>query len=80
MIMKNLTDLEILDICRPYEFLLRFDPARIGIDPRYIVIYPHASDTVQSLDAMEYRFLSKVVKLYFQDTVDLTALVSIRTI
>jgi len=78
LFMSNLSDNQIIDICKPFEFLLTFDPIneQNSMDHRHVIIYPHALDTVIDLDLYQYRFLTRVVKLYCNDLVQLSPFVT----
>lgn len=73
-IRKNLTDGEVLDICKDYEYLLKFDPLNedLGIDYRFVLIHPHQLETTIPLDVYSYSFMKKVVKLYGKNLVTLS--------
>lgn len=68
-------DADVFDICKPYEYLLAFDPTQDGLrpDPAYVVIYPHHLDTVIDVSLYHYKFMNRIVKLYLNDRVNLTA-------
>lgn len=65
-LMPNLTDMDILTLCGPYEHWLSMDhinPNR-GIDRKFVTIAPHPHSTVMQLSFFQYRFLTNVVRLY----------------
>ena len=65
-IVGTLTDMEILVICKPFEYLLPFDPTRIS-DPnitKFIQVDPIAINTAVQLTRDEYAFVFRVVQLY----------------
>lgn len=76
-----LSDNDIVDICREYEFLLAFDPINSTneIDTNYVEIHPHCLNTVIPLTIYQYRFLLRVVKLYGNNCIDIASFVSIQS-
>lgn len=68
---------QILDICKPYEQFLVFDPTQVlrAQDMRYVVIHPHAKDSVLDLPKHQYQFMHQVVNYYTNDLVDLSQLI-----
>lgn len=71
---KNLTDNEVLALCKPYEPLLAVDPISPGLqmDSRYVVIHPTLVNDTVDLNLYQYRFLQKVVRLYGRNQISLT--------
>lgn len=65
-IRQELTDDKVLTICKPYEWLLKYDPMSEdhGVDQRFVVIHPHQLDTTIGLDMYSYAFIKRVIKLY----------------
>ena len=78
---RPLKDNEVLNICKHYEYLLRFDPITkqnlIGIE--YLVIVPHGLNTAININEMQYRFLTRVVELYCKGIVTISSHVSFTT-
>jgi len=74
-------DADVFDICKPYEYLLAFDPTQDNLlpDPNYVAIHPHHLKTVVDIDIYCYKFLTRAVKLYLKDRVSLTSFVRIST-
>lgn len=70
---------QVLDICKPYEWLLKFDPSQSerAQDLRYVVIHPHGFDYVISLPEKSYQFVRQAIIYYTQDRVELSQLVMI---
>lgn len=73
-ILKPLSDGEVVELCRPYEHLLGFDPISpdIEVDHRYIVIHPHQLGSTIGLDLDSYRFVQRVVELYGNGRIQLS--------
>ena len=65
---------EVLDICKPYEYLLETDPIKDpnSQDMRYVVIHPHPMPYVIELNLNSYRFIHKVVEEYCRGLVTLS--------
>jgi hypothetical protein len=74
-------DADVFNLCQPYEYLLAFDPTQDSLrpDPTYVAIHPHHLNTVVDVDLYQYKFLTRVVKLYLKDRVSLTNFVRIST-
>jgi hypothetical protein len=64
-------------MCAPYEYLLAYDPIHIDQAhyPDYVEIHPHLLTTVMSLDLPRYRFISKVVRMYANDRINLSSFI-----
>ena len=71
---KVLSDNEVLELCKPYEPLLKFDPINPEneIDSRFVVIHPTATWTPLALSLQAYRFVQQVVKLYGRGLISLS--------
>ena len=69
-----LSDNEILEICKPYEKFLEFDPINPenGIEQRFVVIHPTERFTPIGLDLYSYRFMQRVVALYGRNLITLS--------
>lgn len=74
---KGFTKQDVVEICKPYESLLRFDPISTvnKQDDRFVVIIPHSLPSVISLTQPQYQFLFQVAKEYFDDRVSLSSYV-----
>ena len=70
----SLTKMEILSICRSYEYLLKCDPVSLKNqqDERFCYICPHFSDNVVDLPLLEYRFIAKVIEVYTENKVKMS--------
>ncbi len=79
MFSPTMTDNDIINICKPYEGLLAYDPITLAntIDPRFAVIAPSILNTTVSLLQWQYSFLLRVVGLYAKNSVDLSAYITI---
>ena len=75
---KNLTDNEVIELCKPYEHLLAFDPISEAnkVEDRFVIIYPHNLDKTIDLDIYQYRFVLRVVKLYGNSRIELSPFVT----
>ena len=78
-LLQPLSDTDLINICKPYEFLLDFDPVNDvnQFDMNYVEIHPHSLDNVIPLNIYQYRFLLRVVKLYGNDRIDIASFVTI---
>jgi hypothetical protein len=78
-LVQPLSDTDLIEICKPYEFLLDFDPVNDvnQFDMNYVEIHPHSLDNVIPLNIYQYRFLLRVVKLYGNDRIDIASFVTI---
>ncbi|EKD22646.1 MAG: Virion structural protein [uncultured bacterium] len=76
---QQYSDQDVIDICQPYEYLLNSDLSQTSLkqDPNYVEIHPHSADTVINLDLYQYKFITRVVKLYLNDIVDISHFVNI---
>lgn len=75
-------DNEVMEVCKPYEGLLRFDPTQIGLrpDPNYTIIHPHNENVVLDVTMFQYRFLMRVINIYMKDSgVNLSSFLSLTT-
>lgn len=81
-LLNNYSDNTVLEICKPYENLLAFDPITEGnnVDSNFVIIHPHNLFTVIELDLFCYRFIQKVVKLYCKGLVDLSSFIRLKPI
>lgn len=71
---QKLGDADVLEICQPYEGILKFDPLSIEneVDNRYVVIHPTVNTASVPLNLYGYRFVQKVVELYGRGLVSLS--------
>lgn len=65
---------EVLEVCRPYEYLLEADPIKDpnSQDVRFVVIHPHPLPYVVELTLNSYRFIHKVAQEYGQGLISLS--------
>lgn len=75
----ELPDDVVTDICRPFEYLLDFDPTQDTLrpNPKFVIVEPHNANTVMTLNYLSYRFLQRAVKLYLKDRVILSHFIEI---
>lgn len=65
---------DVVDICKKYEYLLKFDPIREPHlqDMRFVTIQPHGYPNALGISANGYRFVQKVVDIYCDGLVTLS--------
>lgn len=70
---------EVVNICKPYEKLLDFDPTQLGnkLNDGYVIIHPHSLFTVIQLSLNKYRFVETAVRKYTNGLVTLSPFVQI---
>lgn len=71
---KELTEMEVLELCQPFEYLLKNDPLNeaLKLQYGYVVIHPTLENTHTSVDLYTYRFIKQVVTLYGRGHVNLS--------
>ena len=76
---EQYSDSDVMDICKPYEYLLAFDPTQVGLEPdlNYVAVHPHNLSTVIEIDIYAYKFITRVVRLYLHDNVNISHFLSI---
>lgn len=77
-----LTDVKILELCKPYEVWLKYDPTQTvaAVDYNYVLIHPHSHYTVIEVDLFKYRFLKRAVALYCNGLVELSPYLTLKSI
>lgn len=67
-------DQEVLELCKPYEWILNFDPIYndTAIDYEYVIIHPHPHYHVIDLTYGYYKLLERIVNLYCKGRVKLS--------
>lgn len=80
-IAANLTDNQIIEICKPYESFLEFDLINpdFQVDSDFVIIHPHNDYNVKEMNLFQYRFLLRVVKLYANGLVDLSPFINLKS-
>lgn len=69
----------VIDICKNYEYLLKYDPCMDENLPdlNFVELHPHNLNTVIGLTQFQYVFLNKAIALYLKDRVNLSGFVQI---
>ena len=82
LILNNFSDNTVNEICKPYEYLLEFDPinSKNSVDSNFVAIHPHNLFTVIQLDFFNYRFIERVIKLYAKGLVTLSPFLNIKPV
>jgi len=72
------TDNDVITLCKPYEYLLKFDPTQDNLlpDSNWVEIHPHHLFSVIELNIYAVKFLTRVIKLYLKDRVSLSHFVT----
>lgn len=70
----SMTKMDVLAVCKPYEYLLKWDPVSLKNqqDERFSYVCPHFGDSVIDLSVFEYRFIAKVVEVYTENRVKIS--------
>lgn len=73
------SDQDVRSLCVAYEHLLPFDPTQNANAPddRFVVVHPHDLNTTIGLNVYQYKFLTRVVKLYLNNAVSLSEFVQL---
>lgn len=71
------TDLEVRKWCEPYMWLLKYEPTRMDLDGRYVVIDAHESATPYELTIYHYNFLARAIRVILDGAIDITHAVTI---
>jgi hypothetical protein len=71
-------DMDIKRWLTDYEYLLAFDPCKLGVDERYVSIHPHHLSYEVELDIYRYNFLNRAIAFYLDSKVDISHFVSIK--
>lgn len=69
---------DIRDWLKPYEWLIEFDLAFQKLDARYVSFEPHEFNYETELDYYQYNFLTRVIKTYLGDLLNITSHVRIK--
>jgi hypothetical protein len=78
----TINDTKVLELCKPYEQWLEFDPInpKFNTDTRFIEIHPHNHYNTVPLNLYQYRFLRRVIDLYARGLVDISHFVTLANI
>jgi hypothetical protein len=70
----------VLELCKPYEYLLKTDPTQDGLvpDPKFVIVHPHNLMTVIDIGIYQYKFLDMAVKQYLGGKVTLNDFLRIK--
>ena len=60
-----------------FKYLLDYDPAFLGVDDNYVVIYPHQYTYPVELSSLQFGFLSYLIRNYLSNRVQLSQSVNI---
>jgi hypothetical protein len=75
----EMTDTEVLAVCRRYLDWLKFDPIKAAQPPdsRFVEIHPVNVEHTIPLNLYQYRFIHQVVRLYCPNKVDLAPFITL---
>lgn len=73
-------DMLVKQICKPYEWLLKYEPTTKGLDTRYVNVHPHERYTTFELGLYQYNFLRRAIRLYLDDKVNISQFISIKSL
>lgn len=78
-IFAQFNDATVAEICKPYEYLLRWDPTQEAtkVDDRYVIIHPHCLPVTVDLGIYQERFLSRAVNMYCNGLVKLSSFIRV---
>lgn len=79
-LLRIASEKDILALCKPYEDWLLFDPITLKLDRCFVNVHPHNHYSVVGLTLLQYRFLLNVVRLYFNNQVDLSSFIRLKTL
>lgn len=73
-VIDAVTDMDVMNICSSYEAILKYDPItyRDRLDWDYLILHPHNLDNVIGLNIYQYRFITKVARLYGHGLINLS--------
>lgn len=68
------TKIQVVNICKQYEYLLKFDPTQEeqAVDDNFVIIQPHPYSNVLNVRLNIYRFLDAANKIYTNSLVSLS--------
>ena len=66
------SDVEVRKWCEPYVWLLKYDPALMEFDDRYVVVDAHERIEPYRLPIYQYNFLARAIKIMLEDKIDIT--------
>lgn len=73
----RLSDEQILEAIKPYEWLKPFDLCNRTYNTNHVRVYPHWEQTPVGLDILQFDFLNRVLKLSLQNPPDLSPFIII---
>jgi len=78
-IFEQFNDADVLDICKGYEYLLKYDPTQLEtkVDDRYVSIHPHCLNITVDMGIYQNRFLARAVKIYCNGLINLAPFIRV---
>lgn len=79
ILLRHYTDDELLEVCKPFEWILAFDPTQDDNTPdrEYVMIHPTASNDVISVPLAFYTLLQNIVRVYLHYRVSLSHFITL---
>lgn len=76
---EQYSDDYVMQVLQPYLYLLQYDPTTdpIAPDPRFVVVHPHNLPTYINIGVYQYKFLTRVNKIFGNGRIDLSAHLSV---
>lgn len=74
----RLNEDDIVQLLKPYEWLVPFDIINRGYNKNHVKVYPHWSETPIGLDFVDYDFYKKVMSMYLREPLDTAVFIYIK--
>ena len=71
----HLSDRDVIERLQEYQWLLAYDPTQYPLNAQYVSVHPHNLMTEIHLDIYQWRFISRAVKYFLDNKVDLSRFV-----
>lgn len=72
------SDRDVFERLESYRYLLEYDPTQFPLDDDYVIVHAHNLMTEIRLDDAQWRFISRAVKIFLANKVDLSHFVTIQ--
>lgn len=71
----HISDRDVIERLEEYRWLLDYDPTQFPLESQYVSVHPHNLLTEIHLDIYQWRFISRAVKTFLENKVDLSRFV-----